>query len=260
GDTTSVYAKAWVRVLQRQGEFTGDAEKARAMLAGWDGNLLPGSAPALLYAYFRRHVTRAVFEPVVGRETYEEMTSGTSPALARLLSTYAGTLAAQLGTAFAERDPNGMPWTETLPAICAEAWGSASERYGDDSSRWRWDADHGTGSKHPLSWEFPEQAALLDPPRAMVGGDGDCLQCAGYAWSGASDFVITGLSVYRQAVDYTAPERGTYIVPAGVSGLPGTPHYSDQLEHWRVHERVPAWMTEADVKANAAHTLELKPG
>ena len=260
GDTTSVYAKAWVRLLQRQGEFTGNAEKARAMLAGWDGNLLPGSAPALLYAYFRRHVTRAVFEPVVGRETYEEMTSGTSPALARLLSTYAGTLAAQLGTAFAERDPNGMPWTETLPAICAEAWGSASERYGDDSSRWRWDADHGTGSKHPLSWEFPEQAALLDPPRAMVGGDGDCLQCAGYAWSGASDFVITGLSVYRQAVDYTAPERGTYIVPAGVSGLPGTPHYSDQLEHWRVHERVPAWMTEADVKANAAHTLELKPG
>ncbi len=259
GDTTSVYAKAWVRLLQRLGEFTGDGERARSMLAGWDGNLLPDSAPALLYAYFRRHAGCAIFEPMVGRMTYEEMTSGTSPAMTRLLTTYMGGVAAQLDTTFATRDPNGMHWMETLPAICAEAWQSASERYGNDPSKWRWDADHGTGAKHPLSWEFPDYAGVLDPPRAMVGGDGDCLQCAGYGWSGTADFVITGLSVYRQAVDYTQPERGTYVVPAGVSGLPGTPHYSDQLEHWRVHERVPAWMTEQDVKANAAHTLELAP-
>lgn len=260
GDTTSVYAKAWVRLLQRHGEFTGAAEQARAMLAGWDGNLLPDSAPALLYAYFRRHVTRRMFEPIVGPEMYQEMTAGGSAALVRLLTTYLGSVAAQLETKFAAGDPNGTPWQELLPAVCAEAWQSATERYGGDPAAWRWDRDHGTGSKHPLSWEFPEHAGLLDPPRAMVGGDSDCLQCAGYGWSGANDFVITGLSVYRQAVDYTQPERGTFVVPAGVSGLPGTPHYTDQLEHWRVHERVPAWMTDSDVKANAAHTLELAPG
>jgi penicillin amidase len=260
GDTTSVYAKAWVRLLQRQGEFMGDCEKTRSMLAAWDGNLLPESAEALLYAYFRRHAACAVFEPIVGRMVYDDMVSEASPAMARLLTTCLGTVAALLDTRYREMDPNGMPWMETLPAICAEAWESTVERYGPDPSQWRWDRDHGTGSRHPLSFAFPDLARTLDPPRAMVGGDGDCLQCAAYGWSGRRDFVIAGLSVYRQAVDFTQPERGSYVVPGGVSGLAGTPHYADQLEHWRTHQRIPAWMSEADVKANAVSELALVPG
>jgi penicillin amidase len=259
GDTTSTYAEAWVRLLRRQGEFMGDCEKARSMLAAWDGNLLPGSAPALLYAFFRRHVACAIFEPVVGRMVFDDIVSEASPAMARLLSTYLGSVAARVDTRFREMDPNGMPWMETLPAICAEAWESAVERYGPDPAAWRWDVDHRTGSRHPLSFAFPELAGVLDPPSARVGGDGDCLQCAGYGWSGTRDFVITGLSVYRQTVDFTQPERGSFVVPGGVSGLPGTAHYADQLEHWRTHQRIPAWMTEADVKANAVHELTLAP-
>jgi penicillin amidase len=190
---------------------------------------------------------------------YDDMVSEASPAMARLLTTCLGTVAALLDTRYREMDPNGMPWMETLPAICAEAWESTVERYGPDPSQWRWDRDHGTGSRHPLSFAFPDLAGTLDPPRAMVGGDGDCLQCAAYGWSGRRDFVIAGLSVYRQAVDFTQPERGSYVVPGGVSGLAGTPHYADQLEHWRTHQRIPAWMSEADVKANAVSELALVP-
>jgi acyl-homoserine lactone acylase PvdQ len=54
--------------------------------------------------------------------------------------------------------------------------------------------------------------------------------------------------------------RSSFVVPAGVSGLPATPHYTDQLEHWRTHRRIPAWMTEDDVKENAVSVLELVPG
>jgi acyl-homoserine lactone acylase PvdQ len=49
------------------------------------------------------------------------------------------------------------------------------------------------------------------------------------------------------------------VVPGGVSGLPGTPHYADQLELWRTHRRIPMHYTEADVQAAAVHVLTLVP-
>ena len=97
---------------------------------------------------------------------------------------------------------------ETLPAICAEAWEAAVERYGPDASKWRWDADHGTGSRHPLSFAFPDLAGTLDPPRAMVGGDGDCLQCAAYGWGART---VTNATQVIQAMEKATAGLGSLI-------------------------------------------------
>ncbi|MGH2604065.1 MAG: penicillin acylase family protein, partial [Dehalococcoidia bacterium] len=67
-------------------------------------------------------------------------------------------------------------------------------------------------------------------------------------------------SVYRQVVDLTDVAHGSFVVPAGVSGLPGTPHAADQIEAWRTHQRIPMHYTEVDVEANAQQTLRLTPG
>jgi penicillin amidase len=260
GDTTSVPAKTWVRLLRRQRPMQGDAEKARAILAGWDGNLLPTSNAALLYAYFRRRVARAVFEPVIGKETYDWLVSESSPPLARFVGQWLSNVVAGLDARHATEDPNGRAWSDILPAVLSEAWALAVESGGPDPAAWRWDAKHGTRPRHALGFAFPELAEQLDPPRAMVGGDSDTLQCATYGSSGRSDFNITALSVYRQVVDFARPDRASFVVPTGVSGQPGTPHYGDQVEHWRKHERIAAWLNEDDVLAAAEHELTLRPG
>ena len=65
------------RLLTGLGPFGNeDAEAARAMLAGWDGDLAADSAAAVLYACFQRALAEALYRPVLGGETWAWMTSG----------------------------------------------------------------------------------------------------------------------------------------------------------------------------------------
>ncbi len=257
GDTISVPARRWAALLGRLGALQGEAERARALLAGWDGNLLPDSAPALLYAAFRREVARALFEPIVGGRQWMWLTSGDPPALATMIHRWLAHLEATATQATAL--PDGRRWAEVLPEALAAAWRATVALAGPDPGRWRWAEHHTTAAQHPLTAAFPESAAALNPPRAAVGGDGDTVQCAAYGWRQGSGYPITALSVYRQVVDLADIAHGSFVVPGGVSGLPGTPHYADQLELWRSHRRIPMHYTEADVQAAAVHTLTLLP-
>jgi penicillin G amidase len=260
GDTTSRPARTWVTLLQRYGPFQGDAERARAMLAGWDGNLLPQSGAALLYAYFRRELTRALFEPVTGARAWAWLTSEEMPALGRMIGQWLANVLRSLEEDPAAAAPGGRDWTDLLPGALMAAWASAVKKAGADPAAWRWDDHHSTNAKHTLTATFPEHAATLNPPRVSVGGDSDTIQASGYGWSGKADFNISNLSVYRQVADLSQIDKTTFVVPGGVCGLPGTEHSSDQLEYWRTHRRIPAHYAESDVAGAAVHTLVLEPG
>ncbi|MGI8915487.1 MAG: penicillin acylase family protein [Chloroflexota bacterium] len=254
GDTTSLAAQAWSRLFHRLGPFGGDAEQARRLLGVWDGNLLPADPAALLYACFRRAVARRLFAPLVGREVWTWLAGGTSPATGTIVGQWLGNLVWRLdedGT-----PPDGSDWATVLPGPLAEAWAAAGS---PDAAGRRWDAVHATNAQHPLVALFPEQAAALNPPRVPMGGDADTIQAAGYPWSPGTPFDVTGLSVYRQVIDLSDIATSTFVIPGGASGLPGTPHFADQLEPWRAHRRVPMWYREEDVAAAAVHTLTLRP-
>jgi penicillin amidase len=256
GDVLSRPARTWAALLARSGPYEGDAERARALLAGWDGNLLPNSAQALLYAYMRREVARALFEPVVGERTWRWLTSEAVPPLGRMISQWLANVIAAVERG-AAATPDGRAWDAVLPDTLAAAWRSAVAKAGPDPAAWRWGEHHGTNAQHTLAAAFPEYAAALNPARAFVGGDSDTLQCAAYGWSGRNDFDITNLSVYRQCVDLADIAHASFVIPGGASGLPGTEHYGDQLEHWRTHRRIPAHYTQQDVTAAAVETLTL---
>jgi penicillin amidase len=144
--------------------------------------------------------------------------------------------------------------------VLAGAWRRAAEiGGGDDPAGWRWDAAHRTAAEHPLSPVLARRAKRLDPPPIALGGDPATLQVSGYAWAPDDSFRVTSLSVYRQVVDFADPDGATWVIPGGASGLPGTPHYADQVETWRAHERIPMHLSLPDARAAAEHTLTLEP-
>lgn len=255
GDTTSKPARTWAQFLRRRGPFEGDAERARTTLAGWDGNLRGDGGEGLLYAYFRRNVLREVFAPVVGSETWAWLTSERHPGLGRVVNGLLAEVVAHLDEE--SEPPGGRGWGEALRAALEEAWVSAVALGGDAPAAWRWDANHATGSRHPLSAEFPE--AGLDPPGAPIGGDGDTLQAAGYGISGKNDFVISLTSVYRQVVDFAELEGASYVIPGGVSGDPASAHFADQLPLWQQHERIPMARSRNASGRGAETSLTLLP-
>jgi penicillin amidase len=234
-DTVSRPARAWAKLLRSLGPFDGEAERARAMLSDWDGDLLPDRPEPFLYAFFRRTVMRELFAPVVGEDTWTWLTSEANPGLGRIAGGLLADVVAHLEEGI--QPPGGRTWKDVLVPALDQAWKSAVELAGEDPAGWRWGDRHTTGSRHPLSAEFPD--ADLDPPRVPIGGDADTLKNAGYGLSGRNDFMLTSTSVYRQVVDFADPASASYVVPGGASGDSRSPHFADQLPLWANCERIP---------------------
>ena len=259
-DTTSIRAREWAEFLAQRGPYQGVAEQARAMLAGWDGDLAADSGPALLYACFKLRGMEHVFRPILGEDAWTwALTGGNDQGPATLLRWWY-----YLGEALRTSDgaagtPDGRAWDDVLPGILEAAWARASELGGTDASAWRWDSVHRTEAQHTLSVAFPDLASALDPAPIAVGGDHDTLQVSGWRAAPGTDFRLSNLSVYRQVVDFAAPSEASWVIPGGASAIPGTAHAGDQQEAWRVNERVPMHIETAAAVAAAVSTLELRP-
>ncbi len=248
-DTVSIPGRAWSALLKRMGPFSGDAEACRLRLAAWDADLLPESTEAAAYAHFRRAIARAMFEPIIGAKAWAWASKDETFGIPAVWMT---ALLARLDSDYHDNAPGDVPWSKILPSALEAAWQTSQ------GMTQRWDSCHGTNAKHPLSSLFAELATTLNQPPTPVGGDGDTIKSAAYGWSKA-EFDVLLTSVYRQVVDLADITHTTGIIPGGASGLPGTPHYTDQVERWRSAERIPMPYTPEDVAAVAAHTLVLRP-
>ena len=208
-------AQAWTRLLGTLGPLPEDsAERARLMLAGWDGELRAESGPALLYGCFQRALAAALYRPRLGDATWGWLVRGDVVA-ASLIRRWLASDTWELlgGPVRGDRDPaRGERVRSVLPAALAAAWKQASEA--GDPPQWRWAENHQAQAVHPL-------AGRPVPPAVGLGGDGDTIQASGYGWREGAPFRVTSLSVYRQVVDLASPETASFVIPGGASGDSG---------------------------------------
>jgi penicillin amidase len=238
-DTVSLKARGWGQLLPGLGPFKDpDAETARALLAGWDGNLAAGSAEALLYACFQRALAQALYRPVLGARTWAWMTSGALAPTLTMIRRWLGNDTWELlggpvppeAVSEASSRERRERVLAAVPAALAGAWAAAVKAGGPDPGQWRWGDAHQAVRVHPLAGPFPG---------VPMGGDSDTIQASGYGWRLGSPFTVVSLSVYRQVVDLADPGAASFAVPGGASGDPASAHFSDQLALWAGHRRIP---------------------
>jgi penicillin amidase len=251
-DTVSVQAQGWGRLLAVLGPFDDeDAEAARRLLAGGDGNLAADAPWALLYACFLRALAEALYRPVLGAKTWAWVASGVLGPMISMVRRWLGNdtwellggpvppgTAAEAGGVARERRERVLA---ALPGALAGAWAEAVRVAGPDPAQWRWGDQHRAIRLHPLSGagvatELSPDAA---PHSVPLGGDADTIQAAGYRWRQGSPFTVTSLSVSRQVVDLGDPGAASFVIPGGASGDPASPHYADQFARWAAHQRIP---------------------
>lgn len=254
-DMVSWAAQAWGRLLAGIGPLPDNsAERARLMLAGWDGELRGESGRALLYACFQRALADALYRPLLGDAAWQWLVRGDVATADTLIRRWLASDTWDLlgGPAGGDRDTaRDERVLSVLPAALASAWKLASET--GPPEQWRWDDTHRARAAHPL-------AGQTVPPAVGMGGDADTIQAAAYGWRQGAPFDVTVLSVYRQVVDLAAPEAAGFVIPGGASGDPGSPHFADQLAEWAQHRRVPMLSRWADIDAAAETTTVLRPG
>ena len=242
-DTVSLQARGWAGLLTGLGPFEdADAEAARRLLAGWDGNLAADSAAALLYACYLRALAEALYRPLLGGQTWAWMTSGVlAPTLSMIRRWLGNDTWELLGGPVPPQAPRPADHRErrervlaAVPGALAGAWAAAIKAGGPDPGQWRWGDVHRAERVHPLG-----SLAAGALPGAAMGGDADSVQVSGYGWRTGGPFTVTALSVYRQVVDLADPASASFVIPGGASGDPASAHFSDQLARWAVHQRIP---------------------
>jgi penicillin G amidase len=260
-DTVSVAARGWGRVLGSLGPLDdADAESARSLLAGFDGDLAAESAAALLYACFVRALAAGLYRPILGPQTWDWVASGSLAPTISLIRRWlgndtwellgmpappgdgpeAGDVAEAAEAAEAAPFDGGERARRVLAAVpeaLASAWAAAVALGGPDPRQWRWGDAHQAVRVHPLAETGTgEDAGRL--PGVPMGGDADTIQAAGYGWRAGAPFTVSSLSVYRQVVDLADGRSASSVIPGGASGDPADPHFADQLEEWAAHRRI----------------------
>ena len=251
GDLVSLAARDAVAVLPAVRAEGAVADRARALLATWDGTIAVDRPEPLIYAAWRE---------VLVAEVLRGLTPQAGDALSPLAVTGAGAMLALVrGRVFrlARKDdrrvlPSGRSWPELLSGAFTRALASLEERFGPEVDTWRW------GAMHVLAPGGGDAADEGGPFGFPLPGDTDTVRVSSYD-AGTGFRVRTG-SVARYAFDLGDWERSGWVVPHGAGGEPGHPHFADQVESWRAARLLPMPYGAAAVEAAARTEVRLTPG
>lgn len=209
------------------------------LLKDWDGRVVPESRAALLVSHMRGAFRSRILTAAVGAERAKLYTySNADTFIDRLIT---------------EKPKEWLPaefrsYAELLRAAYADARAELTKAFGADETKWTWEREALVRFPHPLA-----QVPLI----------GQQFVITPFPQNGSTSSLTTvnrGSSVSMRLIadpaDWDRTEQG--IAP-GISGLPSSPHWKDQLDDWRnVTPRVFPFSPPA-VAAAARETLTLEP-
>lgn len=247
GDTLSANALLFQRRLAALPEPEGAAGALRARLLAWDGRMEAGATEPGAYVALRRALTRILAERSglsgAGAHPWLAVAPGVVP-MNQLWWTLPNLL---------RRDDaallDGWNWDQALGAALREV----------AETEWEtpWGEAHRPRFTHPLSALFPEAAPLLDPPALPIGGDNDTVLANGLLAAAGPAAAYGALA--RYAFDVGDWDNSRWAVFHGVSGQPGSPHFTDQHAEWAACRMVPMLYGWEAVRKAARATQVLRP-
>ncbi len=246
GDTYSIsgalFAREVAEVAREDTSPEGKDEKwlaAVRLLSEWDAKIEPDSRAALLASHLRDAFRRRAVAAAIGPELAKRYRFSNSDTLVDWL--------------IEERPREWLPrefksYAELLRASLTEAREELTKELGADEARWTWGREMVVRFPHPLAGAplvgqmfaiepFPERGGLSKHVTVNRGS-------------------AVSMRLVADPGDWDRTRQG---IALGVSGLPSSPHWKDQLDDWRNVTPRPFPFTKAAVAAAAKETLVLEP-
>jgi penicillin amidase len=221
-------------------------------LAGWDRtDRTDAVAPTIFAAYYAQLLVD-VFAPALPL-TFAQLATDDRHFASLLQRLLRGETAPSGFDYLGSKSPAAV-MTAALETVAQ----TLAQELGPDVSSWTWGRAHTVTLAHPLG-----QAFSLGP--MAVGGGLSSLDAARYAP------VVDGKATAQPAV-FEAPNARILVeltpakvtmraaIMAGESGVPGDPHFQDQLSMWLSARTRPAYFEPGEVKANSGPALMFPAG
>ena len=246
GDTYSISGVLFAREVAEVARGDASAEgrdetwqRAVRLLSEWDGMVEPDSRAALLASHMRDAFRRRVVMGVAGAERARRYRFSNSDTLVDWL--------------LEERPREWLPrefksYAELLRAAHAEAREELTKELGADESQWTWGREAVVRFSHPLAGAplvgkmfavepFPQRGGLSRFPTVNRGE-------------------AVSMRLVADPGDWDRTRQG---ITLGISGVPTSPHWKDQLDDWRNVAPRPFPFTRDAVAAAAKVSLVLEP-
>ena len=235
-DDLSVLARRLVPPLVAAARRLGrsDAPSVR-MLARWNYRMSRDAAAPLVFdawaPQLARQANAARLSPraaeIIGTRTdYEELEA--------FLASPAGAVSARF------RD-------SLMLAALDSAAADLTQRFGADTTAWRWGTVHVAEFRHPLAPQF-------DLPPVSRSGHGNTVNA-----TGGGNFRQRSGASYRQIVDLGDFDNSVATNVPGQSAQPGSPFYDNLLALWGKDEYFPLVYSRERVERETRYVLTLKP-
>lgn len=256
-DATSLYAREIVAasLAACTDPPAGPSASARALLAGWDGEMGVDSAPAALYAFYEPALYDAIFEDESERAGGIDHGFGyhRRHRLARALR---GDVAVDWIDDVATDEVETLG--DVVERALTEAWTAGAEALADPA-RARYGDLHRWTPRHPLASIPIVGERIFGVGTFPAPGSSTCLNAlAGVRTEDGHREVVFGPSM-RWVADTGDPDRSRACLPGGQSGHPFDPHYADQLADFFAGRTHPVRWSESAIEAATVSRLTFEP-
>ncbi len=206
-DTISLPAGVALSLLLQLEPVTAEQKEALALLHDWDADMAAGSHGAALYNSWCALIAELTLREKLGEDLYRAYTvrreTWHSQVLPRLLT---------------ER-PDGWLDDDLLRSALDAAISEANGK--------TWGELHTLELAHPLA-SIPGLEPLFVAARIPHGGDEQTVSQG--AFDGLTGYRPAIIASVRLVFDLADPDANSAVVPTGVSGTPGSQHWSDQSD------------------------------
>ena len=237
---------------------TSDTTAALALLQSWDGDMSPDSAAAAVFVSWLAEMQRVVAEAAAPNSVDAVLGRGFAPAPLAPYSLFAFSRTSHLARLLRER-PHGWvaSWDDAIQGALASAEARLRDLFGPSTASWKWGSVRPLTLMHPVGQRKPLDRVFNIGPIPWSGDFSTVAQ------AGAPPLDPFGnpsaIASLRMAVDVGDWDRSRFSLPGGQSGNPMSPHYSDQLDAWRLGLGLPMpWSPEA-VASATTETLHIIP-
>lgn len=244
-DTVSTPALR-LNVLLKTLSAHGDAEKAQAMLLGWNGRMDTHSGAAALFEiWWTLHLKPALFK-ALAPDVAALLVPGDADGVLEALENPDGRFG----------QPPQAGRDGLLRETLAAAWRTVAAKLGEDPAAWAWGNLHHGYFEHPLAASGAATQSIPDIGPFPKGGSALTPMYASYR---ASDFRVLHGASFRMVVDCADFDRSVCMNAPGQSGDPRSRYYNALAPLWAKGAYVPMPYSRAAVDAAAEATLTLKP-